>query len=1380
MTTEPHGTVMTVTMHRVEEAATNQVPGDKLTSVQTCTNTVTESSNTLEHEEGEIDDEEEDRNGLEYEDISSDEEFTIRERIAQLEAMDSELGRLTVKHNASFKSSTAVDDEAKENYECVSDDEDIEMYLNRFEPVPKPKLLPPRRRTTSKMLRPSRRRTGTRRNVGSSSSARRHTEKSARHKEQQDRSRHSHSGLRKVSSMSSVIHRRHKRRKTHASNSVPVVNIGISSSDTSETEFPLDRARLQAACNISSNRKRKTDKENWDALKRKLKGQIQKRRKEQAVKHIVNEPVVLDVDEYGEAEEEEDEEVLQLRLQALKTKAELKEPDVISLLEDPISPNKIAEEQELRLLALRSTFTKKHQMRLKKRQEERPYSPSDDIPLLLSPTSDFPTPPEPEITNIDDDIQIIEIRPETVEISDSSSSDDDSNRMEISPTESLQCPESLEEQSRDPVPENVEYSKSEELDAPVPTVDEDQPAMIEDTSIPEPPPPPIIGNLHKTTADEEDEELLRNQLLSNLKPTAVISESRPMTPDSMAEEEAEALRALILSKMNKKASVRNREQTQTPPQASDMSNQFHSGTCQSSPALIVPSPVDMASTTANPIVTASNTNPPRLSTNPNLITLIDKRKIARKKRKKSETALQNRAAKKAALALNAPLIAIAAPPPARTLIKAPVVQQPPLPPLSVALPATATTKLVNNPNKLININTPLVISTLSPRERSAPVETFFQKPVRKLIIQVGNSDSDSDPDYYPPADDSIQEEPQEVNRLRESFLRDLDNASPSRVMLESPTYSPVAPTVSSGGVEDEGLENEPLTSETTPAQKNPEADSNQVPFEQRLDHFLRSVRSKIDQSQATLNGAATDRPAQRSTSANVTPSTVGSGPHGLGAASKPVKQAVSAPVPVTPLAVRHLPKSAQLEYKRLVARMAQLEKQKQIRINAFNQRDAHRTATLTKTIINSGAMDAGGAEKNHELVVTINRDGRDVQDKTNQVPVPAKNQPLTKRDSDTLFKRVLINNTVIAESSRSNTQPTVENQNTSTEETKEQSSVASTSPPIDESNDSIPTKNVPTSPKRKVGSVQTDHEISSLREELHRLSTANGNKQKVLAIAEYRFAKHSQRFHKELRDLIATVENAQHERQKQYDLENKVAFLKEKLTVLERALALHKGRIELIFPALQQSHTNVMNSRKKSIELNNLCLEIGRAVKGPDYNAPSVVNNEIHDQLKVLTLETKKLKNMKKLSLDEFKQMTAEQRQTQAMQRRQLTEADRSHESAAEVKDQPAEANATSKEVKVVVTKDQEDSRSVANKEKPKQNNNETSGPGSMHSTSERPTQEAQTTVACESQTRFGKYTSPLASFKDQSALNIPDGVICPYQMRGECVDQDCKFEHFQ
>lgn len=79
------------------------------------------------------------------------------------------------------------------------------------------------------------------------------------------------------------------------------------------------------------------------------------------------------------------------------------------------------------------------------------------------------------------------------------------------------------------------------------------------------------------------------------------------------------------------------------------------------------------------------------------------------------------------------------------------------------------------------------------------------------------------------------------------------------------------------------------------------------------------------------------------------------------------------------------------------------------------------------------------------------------------------------------------------------------------------------------------------------------------------------------------------------------MENAQHEREKQYSLENKIEFLKEKLAVYERAQSLLKQKLSRLFPALHESHHKVMNSRKKSIELSKLCLTIGRQVKGPTY-----------------------------------------------------------------------------------------------------------------------------------------------------------------------------------
>ncbi|KAL1401007.1 hypothetical protein pipiens_006965, partial [Culex pipiens pipiens] len=62
------------------------------------TDTAASSASLLEdapeHEEGEIEDEDEEEDvGMQYENISSDEEFIIRERLLQLQAMDTEMER---------------------------------------------------------------------------------------------------------------------------------------------------------------------------------------------------------------------------------------------------------------------------------------------------------------------------------------------------------------------------------------------------------------------------------------------------------------------------------------------------------------------------------------------------------------------------------------------------------------------------------------------------------------------------------------------------------------------------------------------------------------------------------------------------------------------------------------------------------------------------------------------------------------------------------------------------------------------------------------------------------------------------------------------------------------------------------------------------------------------------------------------------------------------------------------------------------------------------------------------------------------------------------------------------------------------------------------
>lgn len=114
-------------------------------------------------------------------------------------------------------------------------------------------------------------------------------------------------------------------------------------------------------------------------------------------------PPVFNVDDEEDDENDVDLE-LKLRLEALRSKQEIKNdfktPPLDSVqmpkLESPLPPGANAEdketvdeEHELRLIALKSAVLKKHQRRKARREETRPYSPTDDA----LENFDVPSPP---------------------------------------------------------------------------------------------------------------------------------------------------------------------------------------------------------------------------------------------------------------------------------------------------------------------------------------------------------------------------------------------------------------------------------------------------------------------------------------------------------------------------------------------------------------------------------------------------------------------------------------------------------------------------------------------------------------------------------------------------------------------------------------------------------------------------------------------------------------------------------------------------------------------------------------------------------------------------------------------------------------------------
>uniref|UniRef100_A0A182SNH7 Uncharacterized protein n=1 Tax=Anopheles maculatus TaxID=74869 RepID=A0A182SNH7_9DIPT len=127
-------------------------------------------------------------------------------------------------------------------------------------------------------------------------------------------------------------------------------------------------------------------------------------------------------------------------------------------------------------------------------------------------------------------------------------------------------------------------------------------------------------------------------------------------------------------------------------------------------------------------------------------------------------------------------------------------------------------------------------------------------------------------------------------------------------------------------------------------------------------------------------------------------------------------------------------------------------------------------------------------------------------------------------------------------------------------------------------------------------------------------------------------------FLSELECHNATILEAQQARRELYHLENRIDLLKEKLALLENVYEKRRHRTYDTIASLQATRKKILFSRKRSGELERMCYQIGRTIKGETYQLPtSSSGSVVQQQLRILIAETRELRNIRKPTLQEFK-----------------------------------------------------------------------------------------------------------------------------------------------
>lgn len=205
-------------------------------------------------------------------------------------------------------------------------------------------------------------------------------------------------------------------------------------------------------------------------------------------------------------------------------------------------------------------------------------------------------------------------------------------------------------------------------------------------------------------------------------------------------------------------------------------------------------------------------------------------------------------------------------------------------------------------------NTATIPAVPAIRKGSALITHMHVKPVRPLIIRFTHA-SDSDSDEWAASSGGFYHGGGGSNTATSSLDRFFDPASPASCVMD--------PAVIDDGVSSNS--NGPM----------PAAGRSRPMFEQKVDEYLRMVRRKIQHSEPAAPTTTPDVNGEDNASTTTTTAAVSPSAKLLTVPTKPTKMMVTTKTgPATPLVVRHLPLSSQAEYKQLVLRMSMLEQKR--------------------------------------------------------------------------------------------------------------------------------------------------------------------------------------------------------------------------------------------------------------------------------------------------------------------------------------------------------------------------------------------------------------------------------------------------------------------
>ncbi|XP_063708117.1 uncharacterized protein LOC134836813 isoform X2 [Culicoides brevitarsis] len=145
-------------------------------------------------------------------------------------------------------------------------------------------------------------------------------------------------------------------------------------------------------------------------------------------------------------------------------------------------------------------------------------------------------------------------------------------------------------------------------------------------------------------------------------------------------------------------------------------------------------------------------------------------------------------------------------------------------------------------------------------------------------------------------------------------------------------------------------------------------------------------------------------------------------------------------------------------------------------------------------------------------------------------------------------------------------------------------------------------------------------------------------KEKALEKYETSYNDFSNQFDSQLSDFMDRITEATVEKRKQIQLEMEAEELRAKLAAVESQLGHQREKVRKIYPNISAVHKKILATRDKYVKMGKCCVKLGQTVKGTDYQFTSEAKEKIVERLKQLPTKTKQLKNAKEEYLKELEE----------------------------------------------------------------------------------------------------------------------------------------------